>query len=367
MSRGFFKRSNRRLRGRKRILARKKRKQWSRIKKRLFLSVITVFALALIVFGISAFVRGCSLQGGRSEADIMGPFIPEDALWIDGVSWIFREQDTSVPLTRVSGQWIQILEQDGNWYRVDAAQGIGWMRRNFSPSPEGIDTLIGMYGSSLGIYFENLETGFVFQSNGGQDFYSASTMKAVHAFYLYQQAEQGYIDLSEYIFTYQRGSRVSLTVDEALRLNISESDNAASNSLANRFGVEGYRSFIDELGAEVSFQGNRVMNHALTPRDAGLFMREIFAYIESDGRYSQDFKNHLLDNQYPFIVSDYPVASKTGWFPPYAWHDMAIVYAESPYILVILAARSGWNERDYREFAEISMAFQEFNRKWFVE
>jgi hypothetical protein len=45
---------------------------------------------------------------------------------------------------------------------------------------------------------------------------------------------------------------------------------------------------------------------------------------------------------------------------------MAIVYAPSPYILVILSARNGWTAQDYRDFAEISMAFQNFNSTWFT-
>jgi len=44
---------------------------------------------------------------------------------------------------------------------------------------------------------------------------------------------------------------------------------------------------------------------------------------------------------------------------------MTIVYAPSPYILVIMSARAGWTERDYADFAEISMAFQGFNGGWF--
>ena len=68
----------------------------------------------------------------------------------------------------------------------------------------------------------------------------------------------------------------------------------------------------------------------------------------------------MLNNQIPFIVSDrYPVASKTGWTST-VFHDMAIVYADSPYILVILSARS-----NRTVFREISMAVQEFNAMWF--
>jgi len=118
------------------------------------------------------------------------------------------------------------------------------------------------------------------------------------------------------------------------------------------------------MGGNPDFVGCRVMNSDLTANEAGLVARNIFDYIESGGRYSHEFRAALLDNQFPFIVSDHPVASKTGWTSPRAWHDMAIVYAPSPFTLVILSARYGWTDADYADFKEISTAFQEFNDKW---
>ena len=372
--------SKRKLSGRNRRLTRRQRRRLIRKRRRALLRFVVVFIFGLIAFGVFGFVRGCSPVEEVREEGVMGPFLPEDAVKIEGIAWLFSEQETVHPVGRIRNQWVRIIEEDGNWYRVESIHGVNWMRRNFTPSPVEIEELLERYGSSLAVHFENLETGFVFHSNGGQDFYSASIMKAVHALYIYQQAERGFIDLdSEHVYTYPdatHGSGViypdipvgtSFPLHELLRLNVSESDNVASNMLTRVIGLEGYRTFVSGLGVAQEFRGYRVMNHALTARDAGIFAREIFNYLESDGRYSQDFKNHLLNNQFPFIVSDYPVASKTGWEPPYAWHDMAIVYAESPFTLVILTARSGWTERDYEEFAEISMAFQEFNRKWFVE
>ena len=57
---------------------------------------------------------------------------------------------------------------------------------------------------------------------------------------------------------------------------------------------------------------------------------------------------------------DYPVASKSGWTNT-VFHDMAIVYADSPYILIILSQRA-----NHSIFREISREFQRFNDTWFV-
>jgi beta-lactamase class A len=202
----------------------------------------------------------------------------------------------------------------------------------------------------------------------------------MYVLYIYKKAERGEVDLNSRItYTaadFNGGSGVirlrysfghAFTQRELLGLNLYESDNIATLMLRRVHGIPGYRQFIADIGGNPNFVGNRIMNSNLTANEAGLFAMEIFNYMESDGTYSGELKRNLLNNQFPFIVSDYPVASKTGWTTHIAWHDMAIIYAPSPFILVILSARVGWTAQDYRDFAEISMAFQKFNDRWFVQ
>ena len=255
------------------------------------------------------------------------------------------------------------------------------------PPIHELTELLQRHDPSLSVYFRNLETGFVFRHNADEVHFSASLPKAVYALYLFHLAEQGLIDLdSRKVFTWADWSDnsgvihqrypvgTSFSQRELLRLNVSESDDVATLILRRVHGLDGYRAFIAALGGDPSLVGAagspwigaEIMNSQITANEAGLFMQAIFNYLESDGSYSAEFLAALLDNQFPFIVSDYPVASKSGWTAPFAWHDMAIVYAPSPFILVILSQRSGWTESDFADFAEISMAFQQFNDAWFV-
>jgi beta-lactamase class A len=241
------------------------------------------------------------------------------------------------------------------------------------------DELLRPFGNSMAVYYKNIETGFTFIHNENETFFSASVPKAFFSLYIYLKAERGEVDLDSYVtYTwndYHGGSGIirmqhtqgeQFTQRELLRLNLSYSDNIATNMLRRVHGIEGYRQFAASLGGNPNHVHGYIFNSLLTLNDAALFANEIFNYIEWGGTYSGEFKAHLLDNQYPFIVSDYPVASKTGWRAPFAWHDMAIVYAPSPYILIILSRRDGWSERDYQDFYVISSAFQEFNSTWFV-
>ena len=279
----------------------------------------------------------------------------------------------------IDAQVVEIFETEGNWLQISTQQGLRWVNLDFRPPTYNLDGMLARHGDNLSVYFENLETGFIYRYNASRVYFSASVPKAIYALYIYQRAERGEADLNsmhEYTCAdivggsgiihqnYAIGTAFSLR--ELLRLNISESDNVATLMLRRIKGIDGYKNFIRDIGGNPNNVGDRIMNSYLTANEAGLFAREIFAYIESGGRYSHEFKDHMLNNQFPFIVSDYPVASKTGWTSPTAWHDMAIVYAPSPYILVILSAREGWTDSDYADFYEISMAFQMFNDTWFT-
>jgi len=90
----------------------------------------------------------------------------------------------------------------------------------------------------------------------------------------------------------------------------------------------------------------------------------MWAYVHSDGQFSAEFRENLATNHYPYLSSSYPILSKTGWHSGVT-HDMAIVQAPSPYILVMLTnwADSGQTRQ---RFADVSEMFEQFNDEWFV-
>ena len=280
--------------------------------------------------------------------------------FIDQHIWFFKNPEDKFPVGRMNNPLIHIVEEDGDWLKVYTEDGLRWTNLNIVPETDHLDELLYPFGGLMAVHFENMETGFVYEHNPEIIFTSASVPKATYALYLFKQAEEGLVELESLPFGW--GNE---TVRELLRRNVSESCDHSTMVLINRFGIFGYTEFIGRLGGNTGFVGYRVMNSNLTAREAGLFARAIFEYIDSEGRYAHLLKEDMLDNQYPFIVSDYPVASKSGWYTPHAWHDMAVVYAPSPYTLVILSSRFGWTDQDYADFYKVSMAFQEFNSKWF--
>ncbi|MCL1997020.1 MAG: class A beta-lactamase-related serine hydrolase [Defluviitaleaceae bacterium] len=230
------------------------------------------------------------------------------------------------------------------------------------------------FPSRIAVYYHNPEIGFTFTRNGERVYFAASLTKAPFALYIYQKADVWLTDLSSahpFLEEYYAGGSGIIrhnfefghyfSQHQLLAYNLFHSDNVALRMLRSIHGVAGFTRFIEGLGGDSSLIHNITYSRT-TANQAGLLMRAKYDYINRGGRYSRTFLDHLLNNHYPFFESNYPVASKTGWFPLFggAWHKMAIVYAPSPFILVILSDNYGGYDTPY--FNEIVAFLEEFNR-----
>ena len=276
-------------------------------------------------------------------------------------------------------QYVTVIGRRGGWAQIATYRGLLWTNLAFQPQIEELEAFMAQFGNSVSVFYENFESGFVFSHNGEQVYFGASATKAPFALYIYHKAENDPYAMSA-IHTYTRGDfwqgsgvirhryavGQTFTQQQLLALMLSPSDNIATRILRRVHGLDGYRDFVYSLGANPNFVQNLTYSY-LSANDAGIFIRAFWDYINSGGRYAYDFRDNLLANRYKFIISDYPVASKSGWSNNFgrAWHDMAIVYAPSPYGLAILSSRVG-NAADRAVYDQISMFVQDFNTRWFV-
>jgi len=288
-----------------------------------------------------------------------------------------HEEDENVEyINIIPAQLVNVLYQDGNWLQVDTWLGPKWINLDFMPSTAVLDEFMAQFGGTISVFYENFETGFIYTYNPGRTFFGASAIKAPYALWVYLLAEAGETDLSS-VHTFTSADMwggsgsiqrmpvgTQFTQGELLGLALTISDNIAFRMLVRRIhGVEGFRDWVESVGGDPALVHNVTYSH-MNARDTGIFLRQMHDYIESGGTYSEDFREHLFNNRYPFIVSDHPVASKSGWAVG-GWHDIAIVYSPSPYGLVLMSALAG-NANDQRRYREISMKFQEFNDRYFV-
>ena len=276
-------------------------------------------------------------------------------------------------------QLVPIVQEEGSWLEIITPIGNMWLDRNFTPSTTHLEELLAPFSDDIAVLYKNINTGFTFTLNGDRQYFAASVTKAPYVLWIYKLLEQGLFDINTLIefreSDYWPGSgRIRhiyafgdmLTRRRLLEVTITVSDNVSTRMLRRVHGLEGFREFLTSIGADPHFAQN-VSYSYISANEAGIWAMAIFDYIESDGIYAETFKHHLKTQRYPFITSEnYDVASKTGWAANFggAWHDMAIVYADSPYILVLLSNWEGtWRNR--LVYNEIALAFEEFNRRYF--
>ena len=281
-------------------------------------------------------------------------------------------------VSRIEPQIVRVNERQNNWLKISTYLGQKWVDVNFTPPIHLLEEFMQQYGDSVSVFYQNMATGFTFRHYADVQYFGASATKAPFALYIYKKTERGEASMNTNItFTsedywggsgvirHRYGQGTVFTQRQLLHLMLAPSDNIATRMLRRVHGLGGYTQFVAGLGANPAFVVNLTYSY-LSANDAGIFLRAMYEYIESGGRYSQELKANLLANRYPFIISCYPVASKSGWSrnPGPAWHDMAIVYAPSPYVLAILSGMAG-NAADRRVYNANSMFVQEFNTMWF--
>ena len=293
----------------------------------------------------------------------------------------------------LSPQTVTVIERHcSRWIKINTWRGPMWLDLEFMPPVEELNNLLSRFGNNISVYYRNIDHDFAYRYNAGRVYFGASVSKAVLALMIYQMAERDEVSLDTLLTfesrhqnwgsgiiqrNYPVGTR--FTLRRLLELNLVVSDNVATLILRDFIGGEvnglrQYRDFVTGIGGNPDLARSRIMDSSLTANQAGIFAMAIHEYLVSGGRYSEEFRQHLLGNQFPFLTLQVdvhpPTASKTGWSGPHTvWHDMTIVYADSPFILAVLstgrAATSTGNQRDRNDFELIYRTFLEWNNYWF--
>jgi len=316
---------------------------------------------------------------------------------------LYAEADfRSGVLGRSSARRIFVLERYGNWAKAEIDGHIGWVNLRYTPAVCQLDAFFRPLGHNVAVFYMNLDTGFTYVHNPGRTFFGASLSKSNHALYTFMLAERGILDMYE-VHIYEPRDEwggtgilrftpfgTEFTTRDLLGLSIRESDNAAFRMLyrLTHGATPSYHAFVREIGADTRMIRD-ILAQNTHARDAGLFMYEIWNYIEGESRYGHYLRYDLLNTaqtSHPYftrwenshgvgdrgvgtevniqmLVSDYPVARKYGWGNN-AFHDAGIIYAPSPYILVVL---TNMTRGAHNLFADVSWFVQDFNHATFVE
>ena len=126
-------------------------------------------------------------------------------------------------------------------------------------------------------------------------------------------------------------------VKTLLRYSTVISDNVAHNMLMDTYGRKNMLSFWKNLGTTAIFQANNNWG-AVNASDAAIYMNELYRFYTENDQYGKELMNNFLNASPKFIKgkNNYKVANKSGWGAN-SIHDVSIIFADNPYILVALS------------------------------
>ncbi len=233
-----------------------------------------------------------------------------------------------------------------------------------------LDTLIASYEGTLAVGYYDITSGYQYTYNGEMTFAAASLMKAPFCRYVLGMAEQNGLDLSSSEMTYTEDMLLSgtgsikdaefgtvYTQEELIKLCIRKSDNIAFKMLRQVYPAAGFKQYARSIGITDIAGIKNVSGSNINAVNAITYMKDIYSYITGDTLHGKTLETHMRSTVNPMIRSKYPVVRKYGWMKG-AYHDMAIIKAPRPYILVILSDHDEGSDEDEKMFRVISEAVE---------
>jgi len=292
---------------------------------------------------------------------------------------LFENRGDVEYISLIPPQMVTVLDEYDSWLKISTYRGPKWINLDFAPPTEHLTATLQQHGNRISVLYINLDTGFTFTYNPYRTHFSASVGKIYSALYIYTLAERGYITLDR-VHTFNEASHregtgriqhmdfgTQFTTAQLLGYSMRYSDNVAYSMTAARYNHPDFtfHDFVEEIGANPD-KINSLTSKNINLADAAIWMNAVHDFLEDDGEFSEIFRNNLIATLSFIGSNNYDVASKYGW-AGYAFHDAAIIYAPSPYILVILSDL-GWEEEpsvSFGHFARIGRMFEEFNDRYF--
>ena len=211
---------------------------------------------------------------------------------------------------------------------------------------------------NVGFYYKDLTTGETLGYNENEQFEAASVIKLPVYMVIMKLAHEGKLSLSEkltchhadkmppcgalYFFT----GEVTVDIRTLCGLMISLSNNAATNLLLRRFGLDFLNEEYKQIGLEKThlehllFDGEaaaRGLENRIVPEEIGALLAQIAQRRFVSETVSAEMEKLLLAQQINHKIPGYlpegtPVAHKTGEDDGIT-NDVGIVFAKEPFVL----------------------------------
>ena len=218
-----------------------------------------------------------------------------------------------------------------------------------NPKVEAIVKSAQNLPAKYGIYIKDLQSQNAYELNSAEVFGAASIYKLAVMYKAYDTIESGQLKKNTLLSgekmnpdqaTPTQTETVSYSVQEALRLMITISDNNAAILLSEKLGWANIDKFMEQNGLfEINVASPNSPN--VTARSAGALLEKIYGKEAVSKKFSEEMINLLLaqkvnDRIPKYLPANIKVAHKTGELEGLR-HDAGIVYGKNgDYIFVFL-------------------------------
>lgn len=203
-------------------------------------------------------------------------------------------------------------------------------------------------GSGYGFFYCDLEYSHYAAYGCDKVFKTASTAKLPYVKYLFTLADKGEININDTMLFEARhktsgsgimknlASGVNYKIATLMDYTLRYSDNVAYSMLIEKYGQKGYLEYVKTLGVSYTTGASGYTNCTASTMAALLFDTAVY---EGEGLalMLDAGCNASYNRQIGAELKEHKVLQKYGAMKPgnVAYHDIAVVYAPHPYIIVI--------------------------------
>ena len=223
-----------------------------------------------------------------------------------------------------------------------------------------LEELIRPLKGKIGFYYENMVDKSKLSYNADQIFTAASVIKVPVFMYVAKLVNEGRLSWSQKVLVREEdkkpscGALLSLTgdveadIDSLCKLMITLSDNTATNMLIRTVGMEEMKKGFKEMGLvkteiqrelfddEAAAKG---LDNYICPEEIAMLLKQVYERKFVSEEISEKIESVMLLQQIRHKIPGYvgrkkKIANKTGE-DTNTTHDVAIVFAQKPFVLVI--------------------------------
>ena len=226
---------------------------------------------------------------------------------------------------------------------------------NFAPLRQQIGPYFTNNGVRGSLYFEYLPTGTSVRYNGDKEYRGASLFKIPVAMELYKAAELGKVNLDQKVKIkeehldsnfgelYKKGAGYELTLREATKIMLSDSDNTALFTVAGN--IEGKLEQKDNVFNSLDVSATTVSDQGMDigSRSYSSFLKCLYFSCYNTKNDSQEMLKYLTETKYETRLAagvddkNVKVAHKIGVFNTQIQSDCGIIYLlKKNYVLCIM-------------------------------